>query len=350
MNWKPSTSHYARQQRAIMLQAIRAFFFDRQVLEVETPALSLAGNTDPFIESFQLKDRGSKYLHTSPEYPMKRLLAAGSGDIYQICKVWRAGEAGKNHNPEFTLLEWYRVDYRYYQLMQEVDQLLRTLLQNLTDNTQFLSYETLFLEKFGFNPHIAKHDELIACVSKNISGLDCEGLTSQAMLDALLTHCIEPDFDKTGLTFVYDYPVSQSALAQLRDRQAASAGSATKIVKSGGDVFNKNANHDYEERFHINNQHPVAERFEVYLGQMELGNGYQEEVSYERNKQILKHENEVRKQTGLDPVTEDENFLMASKSGIPHSAGVAIGLDRVLMCILDVDSIQEVINFPWDKA
>jgi len=338
MCWKPNTSHKTRQKRAQMLHNIRAFFYDKNVLEVETPALSLAGNTDPFIESFQFTiNNATRYLHTSPEYPMKRLLASGSGDIYQICKVWRKGETGRNHNPEFTLLEWYRVGFSYHQLMLEVQQLLHCLLPKLDSHSQFLTYEALFLEKFGFNPHIANHNELIACVEKNISGLNCDGLSSQDLLDALLTHCVEPDFSETCLTFVYDYPVSQSALAQLRQ---------PKSIKTGGGVFEKSST----KIFNDTNKHPVAERFEVYLGQIELGNGYQEEVSYRRNKNILQQENGARKQGGLDPITEDKHFLAASEAGIPHSSGVAIGLDRILMCILGVDSIEEVINFPWDKA
>ena len=330
MQWKPNTDPATRQQRAELLRNTREFFYQKNVLEVETPALSGAGNTDPFIESIQTdSDHSSRYLHTSPEYPMKRLLAADSGDIYQICKVWRKGEAGRNHNPEFTLLEWYRVGFSYYQLMQEVSDLLHNLLPQLKKDDHFFSYEELFLEKFGINPHIANHDELIRCVTSNISGLSCEGLDQQALLDALLTHCIEPDFSTSHLSFVYDYPVSQSALAQQRK--------ASKIVRNRGGVFKNNA-------------FPVAERFEIYLGQMELGNGYQEEVNYARNQQILSAENKAREQAGLDQVSEDKHFLSAAKSGIPASAGVAIGLDRVLMCLTGLNTIQDVLNFPWNKA
>lgn len=331
MSWKPNTTHKTRLQRAQMNHDIRAFFLQREVLEVETPSLSLSGNTDPFIESFQFtKQPTSRYLHTSPEYPMKRLLAAGSGDIYQICKVWREGESGKNHNPEFTLLEWYRVGFSYQQLMKEVIDLLHALLPDVEKKVHFVTYHDLFLEKFGFNPHIVSHDALVSCANENISGLSCDDLNQQAILDALLTHCIEPSFATTCLTFVYDYPASQSALAQRRE-------TGLKTVKSGGGVLNSTP-------------YFIAERFEVYLGQMELGNGYQEEVKFERNKQTLTAENDARKKTGLEPVTQDQNFLKACQSGIPRSAGVAIGLDRVLMCLSGVDSIQKVINFPWDKA
>ena len=322
MNWRPTTNQAIRQLRAQMNHDIRAFFHQHQVLEVETPALSQAGNTDPFIQSFQLCDSAttnsaSRFLHTSPEYPMKRLLAAGSGDIYQICKVWREDEVGRNHNPEFTLLEWYRVGFSMQQLMQEVSDLLHALLPSLKQNDKRFSYEQLFLEKFDLNPHIANHADIVKCINTSIPSLETYKLDRQALLDALLTHCIEPDFESDCLTFVYDYPSAQSALAKIRKRKDKSS---------------------------------VAMRFEVYLGQSELGNGYQEETSYQRNKDILQSENIQRRETNLKEVTQDENFLAAAKSGIPESAGVAIGLDRILMAISGVDSIQKVINFPWDVA
>ncbi len=316
MDWKPSTTQEIRQLRAKVLRDMREFFFQREVLEVETPALSQSGNTDPFIESIKTINP-RKYLHTSPEYPMKRLLADDSGDIYQICKVWREDEAGRYHNPEFTLLEWYRINFSVEQLIQEVSELLHILLPSLNQQDTMYSYQQLFLEKFNLNPHIASHDELIACVEISIPNLDTVALNTQALLDALLTHCIEPNFSLDCLTFVYDYPASQSALA--------------KIDKQDGCP-------------------PVAMRFEVYCGKSELGNGYQEETDFQRNKEILQSENVQRKSMGLEEVTEDKNFLLAAKSGIPESAGVAIGLDRILMLKAGVDSIQKVINFPWDVA
>jgi lysyl-tRNA synthetase class 2 len=317
--WSPNTNHKIRIDRAQMLQKIRVFFYDRKVLEVETPALSQGANTDPFIESFKLDastSESTRYLHTSPEYPMKRLLAAGSGDIYQICKVWRSTESGTKHNPEFTLLEWYRAGFSYHQLMKEVNDLLHTLITNLDKPAQFFSYAQLFLEKFSINPHISCRDQLLLCVDNEIPSLNTDDLDQQALLDALLTHCIEPEFDQNCLTFIYDYPASQSALAQLRKEK----------------------------------NYSVAERFEVYLGGLELGNGYQEETDANRNRQILITENQTRSDLGFDPVPVDELFLSACDSGIPESAGVAIGLDRVLMGISGEKSIQKVINFPWDKA
>lgn len=297
-----------------MLKRIRQFFIEKKVLEVETPALSQAANTDPFIESFGVG--AQRYLHTSPEYPMKRLLAAGSGDIYQICKVWRAGESGSKHNPEFTLLEYYRVGFTYQQLMQEVNELLLSVLPELSADTKFVTYADLFLEKLGIHPHIASKAECLKRVATEIPSLNTDDLDQQALLDALLTHVIEPTFATDCLTFVYDYPATQGALAALKPVQ------------------------DYQ----------VAQRFEVYLGNLELGNAYQEEVDPERNKAILHADNAKRQQLGLATLPVDEYFLAACEAQIPASAGIAIGLDRVLMGICGEKSIQKVINFAWDKA
>jgi len=321
MDWQPKTSNKTRSLRAHLLREVRNYFYQQKVLEVETPALSQAGNTDPFIESFQLNQKGSnnnlkRYLHTSPEYPMKRLLAADSVDIYQICKVWREGEFGNNHNPEFTLLEWYRLGFSYQQLIKEVSQLLHKVLPSLKKADQVFTYEALFLEKFGLNPHIASKQELIDCAQTNIKNLSLDNLDRQALLDALLTHCIEPDFKSDCLTFVTDYPATQSALARIRKGE----------------------------------KYSVAERFEVYLGKIELGNGYQEETDYQRNTDILNNENTAREKNLLERITVDKYFLEATKHNIPYCAGVAIGIDRVLMCLCEVNSIQKVINFPWDVA
>lgn len=322
MAWRSSCTNKLRKARASMLRDIREFFYQRDVLEVETPALSNAGNTDPFIQLFQCtsefsgKKPENRYLHTSPEYAMKRLLADGSGDIYQICKVWRREEAGKLHNPEFTLLEWYRVGFTYQQLMQEVEALLLGLLPECISPSNFIAYDELFLNKFGFNPHSITTEHIESCVAQSINGLATKGLDTQAMLDALFTHCIEPEFENGRLTFVYDYPETQSALATLKK----------------------------------NDGYKLAERFEVYYGPLELGNGYQEETSYTRNKQIQNNENQARTSTGSNAVAQDRHFLQACESGIPEAAGVAIGLDRVLMCITGEKSIEKVINFPWDRA
>ena len=299
-------------ERARLYQQVRVFFAERQVLEVETPALSQAGNTDPFIDSFTVNTTvGLRYLHTSPEYPMKRLLVAGSGDIYQICKVWRRDEAGSRHNPEFTMLEWYRVGFSYQQLMQETADLLHRLMPQLDQAPRFITYRQAFLETVQLDPHAAEVSELQACAWAQ--GIQFTGeLDKQGWCDLLLSHCVEANFPKNQLTFLYHYPALQSALA--------------RVVEENG-VW-------------------VAQRFEVYLGALELGNGYQEQTDAARNRAILTQDAHTRG----DGIPVDEYFLQALDQGMPESAGIAIGLDRVLMCRMQVDDIKQVIAFPWELA
>ena len=302
----------ALRERARLYQQVRVFFAERQVLEVETPALSQAGNTDPFIDSFTVNTAaGLRYLHTSPEYPMKRLLVAGSGDIYQICKVWRRDEAGSRHNPEFTMLEWYRVGFSYRQLMQETADLLHLLIPQLTQAPRFITYRQAFLETLQLDPHAAEVSELQGCAQ--VQGIQFTGeLDKQGWCELLLSHCVEANFPKNQLTFLYHYPASQSALARI-------------IEENGIEV---------------------AQRFEVYLGALELGNGYQEQTDAARNRAILMQD----AQTRGDGIAVDEYFLQALEQGMPEAAGIAIGLDRVLMCRMQLDNIKQVIAFPWEVA
>jgi lysyl-tRNA synthetase class 2 len=318
-NWKPTTDLTMLKQRAKMLADIRQFFTQRNVLEVETPALSQAANSDPYIESFSL-DNGQRFLHTSPEYAMKRLLAAGSGDIYQICKVWRKEEVGSRHNPEFTLLEYYRVGFNYQQLMDELEFLLISLLK-LKKTAKYYSYQQLFIELLQIDPHKADYSSLIDCVKRNIPQLEIMDeacWSKQDLLDVLLTHCLEPSFAKDRLTFLYDYPVTQSALANIR-------------VATQREVA-------------------IAERFEVYFGAIELANGYQELTDANKNAQVIAAELEQRKQQQQRESPKDSYFLEAMEAGMPQASGVAIGLDRLLMCATGLGKIQQVISFPWDRA
>ncbi len=331
-----------------MLHDIRAFFYQRDVLEVETPALSQAGNTDPFIESFQVQTHeGMRYLHTSPEYPMKRLLAAGSGDIYQICKVWRAGESGYRHNPEFTLLEWYRLGFTYHQLMQEVEALLLHVLYSVQQASYFATYRQIFLEVLGLDPHIAKGSELQNCMAQHQLDVECgeNELDRSAMLDLLMTHCIEPTFSEGRLTFVYDYPVEQKALAALGLGDSSDAGFDTSSDNYSDDSFDNSRSRD---------KVPVAQRFEVYLGlkegAVELGNGYQEQTDADMNADVLVADSNKRQATGMVDIPVDEYFIAAMRKGFPMCSGVAIGLDRLLMCKLDKKNLQEIISFPWTVA
>jgi len=284
----------------------------RGILEVETPALSQAGNTDPAINSFAVDTyHAMRYLHTSPEYPMKRLLAAGSGDIYQLCKVWRQDESGRRHNPEFSLLEYYRVGFSYQRLMHEVAAVLHHLLPQLQKTPQWRTYRDCFLESFAIDPHLASEAQLAHLAEQQ--GLDVTGaLTHQAWCDLLFSHCIEPQFAPDRLTFVHQYPAAQAALAELQPLE----------------------------------HYWVSQRFEVYLGAMELGNGYQELTAAAAN--WAKLHSDACQQDQSVPI--DWRFLTALQAGMPRSAGVAIGLDRVLLCKLGTDSLARVLSFAWELA
>jgi len=312
VNWQPSCSIQALKARACLYQQLRAFFHARGVMEVETPALSQAGNTDPNIGSFSVNaPYGLRYLHTSPEYPMKRLLAAGSGDIYQICKVWRQDESGRKHNPEFSMLEYYRVGFSYPQLMLEVAELLKLAIPHLTTTPQTLTYRQAFLEILGLDPHQASIEQLRACAQQQ--QIDFQGeLSLQAWLDLLFTHCIEASFPSDRLTFICHYPATQAALA----------------------------------RVHLEDGNWVAERFEVYLGPLELGNGYQEQTDARQLERVLVADAEQQ----VQDIPLDLRFMAAIQAGMPFSAGIALGLDRILLCRMQAKQLPSVLSFAWEIA
>jgi lysyl-tRNA synthetase class 2 len=312
VNWQPTGSIQALKARACLYQQLRAFFHARGVLEVETPALSQAGNTDPNIASFSVNTpQGLRYLHTSPEYPMKRLLAAGSGDIYQICKVWRQDESGRRHNPEFSMLEYYRVGFSYQQLMQEVAELLHLAIPSLQAEPQILTYRQAFLETLALDPYEASIEQLANCAQQQ--QIDIQGeLNQQAWLDLLFTHCIEASFPSDRLSFICHYPASQAALARVR----------------------------------LEEGHWVAERFEVYLGPLELGNGYQEQTDADKLERVLVAD---AKQQAQD-IPVDQRFIAAVQAGMPFSAGIALGLDRILLCRMQAKQLPSVLSFAWEIA
>ena len=317
-NWQPSASLEILKQRARMLQKLRAFFSVRDVLEVETPMLSQAGTTDPNIESFQTTDPDLKwqgYLHTSPEFPMKRLLAAGSGSIFQVCKVFRRGEQGKQHNPEFTMLEWYRVGFDHHQLMQEVDELVRDLLSGSVElgETQSFTYRQIFDQQLNLNPHTASVEQLKTAAAEHncpeVIGIEDK---KDAWLDILMTHVIEPAMPKDCLVFIYDFPVSQASLSRIN-----------------GDV---------------------AERFELYINGMELANGFHELTDANEQRQRFENDNKQRLRDAKQAVTMDDNLLVAIDGGLPDCAGVALGLDRLLMLMTGEKRLEKVVNFPFTIA
>ena len=329
-NWQPSASLELIKLRADTLRKIRTFFADRDVLEVDTPVLSCATVPDPFIESFhtryvpltQTMQSDHYYLHTSPEFPMKRLLASGSGSIFQISKVFRQGESGQRHNPEFTLLEWYREGWDHHQLMAEISTLLSDLLSPCMELAEpcRVTYQMVFQEAFGINPHTAGKDDLIACTEKAGLGkvLDKEE-DKDRFLELLFSHTIEPGLGKNGdkpcICMLYNYPASQASLAKITQE----------------------------------NNYPVAERFEVFINGMELGNGFHELNDSIEQRRRFETDNRYRKNSGQDEIPLDEHFL-AALDQLPECAGVALGIERLLMIMSQSQHINDVIAFPFDRA
>lgn len=322
-SWRPTATRESLAIRAKVLGHIRRFFEARGVLEVETPALSHAATTDLHLASFATRYVGPSaaagtplYLHTSPEFAMKRLLAAGFGSIYQICKVFRDGEAGRLHNPEFTLLEWYRVRFDHMQLGEEVVSLIQEVLGGTLPLAprEWLSYRDAFVRYCGIDPHTAKLEELQACAANLNPGWALSD-DRDAWLDLLLTHRVEPLLGRGRLTLLYDYPASQAALARVRAGPPA-----------------------------------VAERFEVYLNGIELANGFHELGDADEQQRRFARDNARRSIKGLPMMPQDEHLLSALREGLPDCAGVALGVDRLVMLLIGARSLQEVIAFPVDRA
>ena len=324
--WRPSADLATLRLRAELLARIRTFFAARGVLEVETPALSAAAITEPNLASFSTVYSGPGarygqrlYLHTSPEFPMKRLLAAGSGCIYQIARVFRDGEAGRRHNPEFTLLEWYRVGFDHHRLMDEVAELVTELLAGrlALAEPEWLSYRELFQRHLDLNPHQASVAELAVCAGARSvpipPGMPADD--ADPWLDLLLTHGIEPHLGMGRLTFVYDYPASQAALARLRPDDPL-----------------------------------VGERFELYLNGVELANGFHELGDAGEQRRRFEAENAARQTLGLPVMPVDENLLAALEAGLPDCAGVALGFDRLAMLAAGKTALAEVLAFPVERA
>ena len=324
-DWRPGATLDTLRLRARLLERVRAFFAARGVLEVETPLLSVAAGTDPALESLRTAYHGPGlpagqplYLHTSPEFPMKRLLAAGSGPIYQVARVFRDGEAGARHNPEFTLLEWYRPGWGIDRLMDEVEALVRGLHEGGTalPATRRQPYRDLFREYLDLDP-------LTANVAELRGRGEGAGLPVPAGLPAddpdpwrdwLLTHLIEPRLGP-GLVFVHDYPASQAALARLRSDDPA-----------------------------------VAERFELYWDGLELANGFHELGDAAEQRARFAADNHKRRALGLPAMPLDERLLAALDAGLPDCSGVALGLDRLLMRLAGLERIDQVLAFAIERA
>jgi lysyl-tRNA synthetase class 2 len=323
-DWAPSASRDALRLRAWVNRLVREFFHARDVLEVETPVLSMAGNTDPNIASFALEFSGrtdgaprTRWLRTSPEFALKRLLAAGIGDCYELGRVFRDGEAGGRHNPEFTMLEWYRVGWDHQRLITEVAELVQAALALVGRRTRLrvVGYRDLYREALGVDPFTDAVDSLRAALGE--VAIDPAGLTRDDWLDLLMTHRLQPAFDPGELLAVVDYPASQCALARLRTVADAPA---------------------------------VAERFEVYLGPLELANGYHELLDADEQAARFAADADVRRRRGDQVPPQDARLLAALAAGLPACAGVALGTDRLLMAMLGTSRIAEVLAFEFPRA
>ena len=317
-DWRPTALPAALRLRAALYATLREFFAARGVLEVDTPMLSRAGNTDPNIQSFATRFRGRepRWLRTSPEFAMKRLLAAGIGDCYELGRVFRDGEAGRRHNPEFTMLEWYRVGWDHVRLMEEVADVVFAALALVGREVRVerLAYRDLFRTRLQLDPFTADIETLRAPLAE--FSIDPAGLTRDDWLDLLMTHRLQPGFAPDTLLFVHDYPASQCALARVRGL--------------GTDA--------------------VAERFEAYLGAQELANGYHELADAAEQRERFERDVATRTTRGSEAPAIDEALLEALSHGLPSCAGVAMGIERLLMAMLRTDDIADVLAFPASRA
>jgi elongation factor P--(R)-beta-lysine ligase len=322
--WHPACSKEHLRLRAQMLADIRHFFSDRSVLEVETPLLSHAIGTDPqlafFTTTFHWPPREQTlFLQTSPEFAMKRLLAAGSGSIYQIAKAFRNGESGRYHNPEFTLLEWYRVGFTLPQLMDEVAELIAALFAgtHAINASQRFSYQDLFTQYTGLNPLEFSYQDYCAFAHQHrLSEAVAICQHDHALwLDFLFSHKVQPYLGANALCMVYDYPACQSSLARTKEHNPL-----------------------------------VTDRVELFINGIELGNGFYELTDAEEQDQRFDAEIAIRQQRKLPAVIKDQHLLAALQSGLPDCSGIAIGLDRLLMVLADSASIEDVLAFPVDRA
>lgn len=323
--WQPTCSVAMLQLRARLLANIRAFFLTRAVLEVETPLLSRTIGTDPqlafFATDYDLPPRQQRlFLQTSPEFAMKRLLAAGSGSIYQICKAFRNGESGRFHNPEFTLLEWYRVGFTLPELMNEVAELIQSLFaaeQVELSTVQRISYQNVFQTYTGLDALVFSYDDYCAYALTHElpeAVTLCEH-NHALWLDVLFSHKVQPYLGDNLLCMVYGYPACQSSLARINADDAR-----------------------------------ITDRVELFINGIELGNGFYELTDATEQNQRFNDELRIREQQKSAHVIKDDRLIAALEEGMPDCSGIAIGLDRLLMLLSETASIDEVLSFSIRRA
>jgi len=320
-NWQPTADLATLKRRAQLLADVRLFFAERDVLEVDTPIFSPAAPTAAYLDSFETELKSLEgelletyYLQTSPEFAMKRLLAAGYGSIYQLCKVFRNGESGRQHSPEFTMLEWYRPELSFEQLMDEVDLLLQNVAN--TSPAKRFSYQSVFTDYLEIDVFNCTDQHINQLVLDRIEGANNEwGLSRDDALELLMSQLIEPKLAQLNVpVFIYDYPASQSQLAKVSNDE---------------------------------NGHQVAKRFELYAGGMELANGYDELLDADELEQRFVADNLHRKQQSKPVMPVDENLLAAMRAGLPQCTGVALGIDRLLMLVTkqtDISNVQSLAS------
>ncbi len=315
--WQPTASLRTLQQRAQLINTIRRFFAARKVLEVFTPVVVKCGVTDPHLDSFALATAAS-YLRTSPEYAMKRLLAAASGDIYELGPVFRQGESGRWHNPEFHMLEWYRVGWSYTRLIDEVIELLAACSADKLAlwPVQKISYADLSRQVLGQELATLPDAHCLELARSHGWHAQADKTSRSVLLDFIFSHLLQPALPRQTLTVIYDFPVCQAALARIRNNPEAP---------------------------------PVAERFEVFLGQLELANGYQELT--DANEQLQRFIEDQRQRDKLDrPALEpDRKLLAAMRHGMPECSGVALGVERLLSVMLDAGNVADSMSFDWNR-
>ena len=319
LSWRPNATHAALRRRAALLARLRHFFASRGVLEVETPILSAAGVSDPQVESLSTRVSGlpgASYLSTSPEFPMKRLLASGIGDIYQLCKVFRDGEIGRWHNPEFTMLEWYRLGFDDAALMSEVDELVRELLspERALAPAERLTYAESLRRHAGVDAHRSTDLELDRAAEAH--GIACEAsLDRDAKLDLLMGFVVGPKLGAERPCFICDYPASQASLARLKPGSPR-----------------------------------VAARFELYLDGIEIANGFHELSDADEQRRRFQHDLSIRRERGQPEPPIDEHLLSALAAGMPDCAGVALGFDRLVAIALNANRLSDALSFSIDNA
>ena len=320
--WQPTASLDLLHGRATMLARIRAYFATQEVTEVQTPVLSAAAVSDPQIESIAAcPAHGERlFLQSSPEYPMKRLLAAGFGDCYQVCPVFRDGESGRLHNPEFTMIEWYRLDYGVAEMEHDVDRLLRIACADIRSlpPARFVTYRAAIMAACGIDCRAAEASGIRrALAARGIEPVHADGWERDDWLDLLMGAVVGPSLGHEAPVFVHDYPPSQAALARLRSEPDGSQ---------------------------------VAERFELYVDGLELANGFRELGDPVEQRRRFAQDLGTRRKRGLPEKPLDEHLLAALAHGLPDCAGVALGFDRLVMAAFRLPSLEAAMAFPAGRA